>query len=196
MKENIHIREKLMEVGTALFCEHGYHGTGIKQIVDTLDIPKGSFYNYFKSKEDFAAEIVRRYADQIAEMWNVLMSKEQDDDPLAMLRNVFDLMIRSQAANRVKTGCLIGNLAGELAESSDLCRATLQSVTADWCDRVAHQLDRAQVQGTVRRDVGADELARFCWDAWEGSLLRMKIENSTEPVRRCVSLLFDFFLKP
>jgi TetR/AcrR family transcriptional repressor of nem operon len=196
VRENTHIKEKLLEVGASLFCEHGYHGTGIQEIVDALSVPKGSFYNYFKSKEDFAAEIVRHYADHVSEIWNVLVAKESDDDPLTMLRNVFELMIRSQEASPVKTGCLIGNLAGELAESSELCRGTLQSVTTDWCARVACHLERAQVQGTVRRDVEADELARFCWDAWEGSLLRMKIENSTEPIRHCVSLLFDVFLKP
>jgi ribosomal protein S13 len=33
------------------------------------------------------------------------------------------------------------------------------------------------------------------WDTWQGSVLRMKIENSREPVKRCVSFLFDRFLK-
>lgn len=196
VRENIHIKEKLLEVGGALFCERGYHGTGIQEIVDALSVPKGSFYNYFKSKEGFAAEIVKNYADHISEVWKILIARGPDDDPLKMLRNSFESMIQSQDACRVKTGCLIGNLAGELAESSELCRITLKAVMVTWCDRVAYHLERAQAQGTVRRDIQAVVLARFCWDAWEGSLLRMKIENSTEPIRHCVSLLFDVFLKP
>jgi len=194
--KNLAIKEKLLEVGSALFCERGYHGTGIQEIVDAMSVPKGSFYNYFKSKEGFAAEIVKHYADHVSEIWEKRIAQGPDNDPLAMLRNAFEAMIRGQDACRVKTGCLIGNLAGELAESSRLCRKTLQSVTVTWCDRLAFHLRRAQLQGTVRRDLNAEELAGFCWDAWEGSLLRMKIEDSTEPVRRTISLLFDVFLKP
>jgi TetR/AcrR family transcriptional repressor of nem operon len=196
VRENIHIKEKLLEVGATLFCERGYHGTGIQEIVDALSIPKGSFYSYFKSKEGFAAEIVKHYADHVSEVWNILIARGPDDDPLKMLRNAFESIIQSQDACRVKTGCLIGNLAGELAESSELCRGTLKSVMVTWCDRVAYHLERAQAQGTVRQDIKAAKLAQFCWDAWEGSLLRMKIENSTEPIRHCASLLFDVFLKP
>ena len=196
VRESINIKEKLLETGATLFCERGYHGTGIQEIVDAMGIPKGSFYNYFKSKEGFAAEIVKHYAAHVSERWMVLIAKGPDEDPLGMLRNAFNAMIRGQEASPVKTGCLVGNLAGELAESSEVCRATLQLVMVTWCDRVAHHLARAQAQGTVRSDLQAATLAQFCWDAWEGSLLRMKIENSTEPIRQCVFLLFDVFLKP
>ncbi len=44
----------LLEAGAELMLRKGYHGTGIQQIVDAAGVPKGSFYNYFKSKEDFA----------------------------------------------------------------------------------------------------------------------------------------------
>ena len=196
MVKHSQIKEDLLEAGETLFSEHGYHGTGIKDIVDAMGIPKGSFYNYFKSKEDFAAEIVLHYADRLSLVWEKLIARGPDDDPYKMLRNVFETMIRSQEGCQVKTGCLIGNLSGELAESSELCRAALQTVTMTWCDRVAHHLRRAQMQGTVRRDIDAAELARFSWNVWEGGLLRMKIENSTRPIRQATSLLFDVFLKP
>ncbi|MBV5350484.1 TetR/AcrR family transcriptional regulator, partial [bacterium] len=40
------IRTRLLDVGLAAFAKRGYHGTGIKEIVDTANVPKGSFYNY------------------------------------------------------------------------------------------------------------------------------------------------------
>jgi TetR/AcrR family transcriptional repressor of nem operon len=196
IKGSTDVKEKLIEVGIGLFCEHGYHGTGIQDIVDALGVPKGSFYNYFKSKESFASEIVKHYAGQISAMWDRLIAQGPDNDPLKMLRNVFEFMIRNQDACSIKTGCLIGNLSGELAESSALCRGAMKSVMAEWCDRVTELLERAQLQGTVRRDIPASDLARFCWDTWEGGLLRMKIENSTASIRRSISLLLDVFLKP
>ncbi|MDB5769038.1 MAG: transcriptional regulator, TetR family, partial [Collimonas fungivorans] len=55
-------RATLLETGLRLFAEQGYNGTGIKEIVDATGVPKGSFYNYFKSKEDFGAEVISFYA--------------------------------------------------------------------------------------------------------------------------------------
>jgi len=196
IKGSTGVKEKLIEVGIGLFCERGYHGTGIQEIVDALGVPKGSFYNYFSSKEGFASEIVKNYAGHVSAMWDRLIAQGPADDPLKILRNVFEFMIRSQDACSIKTGCLIGNLSGELAESSELCRNTMKAVMVKWCDRVAELLERAQAQGAVRQDIPAADLARFCWDAWEGGLLRMKIENSTAPIRRSISLLLDVFLKP
>ena len=52
IKQKTEVRTKLLQTGLRLFGENGFNGTGIKEIVDEVGVPKGSFYNYFKSKED------------------------------------------------------------------------------------------------------------------------------------------------
>ena len=47
-------RQELLELGVRLLSENGYNGTGLKQILDEAGVPKGSFYNYFPSKEAYA----------------------------------------------------------------------------------------------------------------------------------------------
>ncbi|NQU32773.1 MAG: TetR/AcrR family transcriptional regulator, partial [Bacteroidetes bacterium] len=42
----------------------GYNATGVQELVDAAGIPKGSFYNYFKSKEDFAIDALTYFADR------------------------------------------------------------------------------------------------------------------------------------
>ena len=59
------VRLKLLETGIQLFAKNGYNGTGIKEIVEAVGIPKGSFYNYFKSKEEFTVEIIGFYSDTL-----------------------------------------------------------------------------------------------------------------------------------
>ena len=72
-KRNQNIRSQLLNEGVSIFIKQGYHGTGIKEILDTLKVPKGSFYNYFESKEHFGAEVIRHYTKQIiANMGNVV----------------------------------------------------------------------------------------------------------------------------
>ena len=57
------LREKLLDRGVALLMEQGYHGTGLQELVKSVGVPKGSFYNYFESKEAFSAEVVAHYID-------------------------------------------------------------------------------------------------------------------------------------
>ena len=48
-----HKREAIIASGAELMLRKGYHGTGVQEIVDGANVPKGSFYHYFNSKEDF-----------------------------------------------------------------------------------------------------------------------------------------------
>ena len=55
-RRSVQTREALIEAGIEHLSVHGYHGTGIKQILDEVNVPKGSFYNFFASKEAFVAD--------------------------------------------------------------------------------------------------------------------------------------------
>jgi len=64
MMDNIkNKRIKLLDQGGYLLMTQGYHATGINQIVKEVQVPKGSFYSYFKSKEDFAAQAISHYIE-------------------------------------------------------------------------------------------------------------------------------------
>ncbi|WP_395827079.1 TetR family transcriptional regulator C-terminal domain-containing protein [Collimonas sp.] len=188
-------RATLLETGLKLFAEQGYNGTGIKEIVDAAGVPKGSFYNYFKSKEDFGGEVISHYANGFATNWSKYFA-EGPEEPLAALRYTYERLIRYHEQCEVKAGCLLGNFAAEMAESSEVCRIMLQQVVSGWRASFVSYLRQAQADGSVRTDLSAEQLADFFWNGWEGALLRMKIERSTAPVRACVTLMFDHFFLP
>ncbi|MBU0944612.1 MAG: TetR/AcrR family transcriptional regulator [Proteobacteria bacterium] len=188
-------RIKLLQTGLRLFAENGYNGTGIKEIVDEVGIPKGSFYNYFKSKEDFTVEIIQYYSDTLSVLWADIFALGPQE-PLAALRNSFEMILSHHEQSEVRTGCLVGNLAAEISEASDLCRQKMHHATITWKNRVAGYIRQGQRMGTIRDDIPSDGLTDFIWNAWEGALLNMKIVKSTAPVKECIRLLFDFFLKP
>jgi TetR/AcrR family transcriptional repressor of nem operon len=71
----------------------------------------------------------------------------------------------------------------------------LNNAKTAWCTRLAGHLKRAQEVGSARTDIPSDELAGFCWDVWEGALLRMKVEKSTASIRKTIALLFEVFLR-
>ncbi len=194
-KKKTEIRAELLQTGLRLFGENGFNGTGIKEIVDEAGVPKGSFYNYFKSKEDFTVEIIQFYSENLAILWENFL-KSGPEEPLEALKYSFEMIISYHEQSEVRTGCLIGNLAAEISESSDLCRQNMHHAATVWKDRVSKQINQGQTMGTIRDDISVDALTEFIWNAWEGALLNMKIVNSAAPVKECIRLLFDFFLKP
>lgn len=190
-KRNQHIREQLLNQGVSIFISRGYHGTGIKEILDLVKVPKGSFYNYFESKEHFGAEVIRQYTKQITTNMDTWLS-HPEGDALEALKQFFVQEILRHEGSR--EGCLIGNLGAELGESSELCRQIMAESMQMMQQRFAQVLQTAQKQGTVRNDITAEELAGILFNAYEGALLRMQIEKSVEPLRQFKQLMLDNFL--
>lgn len=188
-------RTRLLEVGLNLFAKRGYHGTGIKEIVDTAHVPKGSFYNYFKSKEEFGIAIVRRHSADFWEKWHGAMDLSSPE-PLQALHNCFTTMLDTHQDCAVQTFSVVAHVAAEICEDSAECRLVIKAIFEEMCDNIAKCLLKAQSAGQVRPDLDPEEFARLFWDAWQGSLLRMKIMGSIEPVKQCVAVLFGGLLHP
>lgn len=188
------IPRRLTDAGYLLFNRHGYNATGIQQITDQAGVPKGSFYNHFGSKEAFAAQIIRHYADWVDEAWDLCLA-DAPPDALGAIRHAFARFVEHHARTQCQ-GCLVGNFAAEVAESSAPCREVLQTSLDAWRVRLAGLIERAQAEGSIRRDLPAATLSLLFWDAWEGALLRMKIERHTGPLSDTVALLLDSLLAP
>ncbi|MGZ8153421.1 MAG: TetR family transcriptional regulator C-terminal domain-containing protein [Methylovulum sp.] len=186
-------KANLLSQGVALLMQQGYHGTGLKEILDAVQIPKGSFYNYFGSKENFAAEVIQHYIEPfISQVGRHLESP--DTDALTALQRYFNELITELEKNHFKGGCLLGNLMGEVGDTSDLCREALQTAAHRYRDSLKAGLARAQREGAVRTDKSAEDMADLLVNTWQGALLRMKIEQSSQPLKQCCQdLLGDFF---
>jgi len=186
-------RDKLLDKGVALLMSQGYHGTGLKEILDAVQIPKGSFYNYFASKEAFGAAVVQHYIEPfIEQLGRHLQNPELD--ALSALRLDFAELSAELENNEFKGGCLLGNVMGESADTSDLCRDALTIAVRRYRDLLQTGLAKAQQQGAVRTDKSTQTLADLLTNAWQGALLRMKIEQSSEPLKQCCdALLGDYF---
>lgn len=185
-KRKTNLREKLLDHGLKLFIEQGYHGTGIKEVVDQVKVPKGSFYNYFDSKEQFGAEVIRHYSKWVIANMAACLS-EPENNALSALNNFFEQeMLRHQ---ETKVGCIIGNLGAELGGSSELCQQAMMEGFQGMKQQFLRTLKRGQTQGTIRDDISAEELADFLVNGYEGALLRMQVEQSVEPIGQLNALL-------
>lgn len=189
------IPESLISAGLDLFLGQGYNATGVQKIASQAGVPKGSFYNHFASKEAFAVAVVARYSDNNAKAWQLMMATAPVG-PLDKIHHVFEQMIAYHEYGDRLCGCLIGNLAAEIALSSEACRNELLDAQAAWRDRLADLITDAQAAHAVRDDIDAMLLSETTWSLWEGALLRMKIEGSIRPVKQSIAVILDLLYPP
>lgn len=173
--------------------ETGYAATGIKEIVDEAEVPKGSFYNHFESKEAFGKEVVDFYFDQGLTELRALFENEAVP-PLARLRTYFDRRLQSFQATGYVRGCLLGNLSLEVADHSALIRDSLATHFKTWSGLFEACIAEAQKTGAISNGLPASLLAQFLLNSWEGALLRMRADKSDVPLREFINVVFSSLL--
>jgi len=187
-------RDLLLEAGKKTFLEKGYNSSGIEAILHAAGVPKGSFYYYFPSKEDFGLKVLDRFADCYDQHLDRTLG-DTSVPPLNRLRNYFDSVFGRLESDQCRKGCLVGNLSQEMADQSEAFRARLEEIFESWVDRYARCLQQAQQAGEIDPDLDIRELAEFWLNSWQGALLRAKTMRSTAPLRTFLGVMFGNVLQ-
>lgn len=166
-----------MEVLTA----QGMSATGIETVLKRVDVPKGSFYHYFDSKDAFGLAVLEEYAAYFAHK----LDRWLLDAGVPPLRRLVAFVEDGKAGMvryRFERGCLVGNLGQEVVTLPESFRLRLEDVLEDWQRRLAACLRLAVERGDLAEDADCDELAAFFWIGWEGAVLRARLARETRPL--------------
>jgi TetR/AcrR family transcriptional repressor of nem operon len=184
------LREVIVETAVDELHRHGYCACSVDTITRAAGVPKGSFYNHFKSKEELGAVAVGRYAAEST--WHDTFPQLS---PLGQLRARFTVMRDALVANSYARGCLIGNMSAEQADHSEVIRAVVKDALAAWSDSITESIKDAQAVGEVAADIDAARLGRFVLNAWEGALIRAKAVRGAEPLDDFFEVVFGTVLR-
>jgi TetR/AcrR family transcriptional repressor of nem operon len=182
-------REQLINSALETLLRQGFNGTAVQDITDAAGLPKGSFYNYFKSKEALAAEVIDRYAKEQAALAGVL--SDESISPVERLRRYFASLATNLAEQNYERGCLMGNFSTELADQSRLIRDRLSANFAAWSRQIEGCIRDGQKAGEISRDIDPRVLAAFLLNSFEGAMLRMKVEKDGSPLDDFMTLVFS-----
>lgn len=186
-------REQLLECGLDLLYRQGFNATGVQEIADASGVPKGSFYNYFKSKEEFAVEALERYAESTCAYLEQALIKAKGS-PLTRLRSLFRGWTKALFAENNGCGCFAGNLSQEFANQSPLVRSALDRAFAKMQSYYTACLSEALVAGEIDKSDDPKLLATFIYNAWQGALLRAKAQGNTKPLDQFQKIVFERLL--
>lgn len=188
-------RLALIEEGIEQLSAHGYHGTGIKQVLDAVKVPKGSFYHYFGSKEAYVAEIIAVYNAHSLALFDEFIA-QSTLPALEQLKAIYRYMLEKFTEGACQKGCLVGSIAAEIGNTYELCQQAMQQGVNEWLLRLEALVEKAQAQGEIRQDLSAKDLAELIWSAWEGSLIKMKMDGDIHSPQKVILLTLETLLKP
>lgn len=185
-------REEIVRKGAELIHAQGFNATGLQQILQAAGIPKGSFYFYFKSKEDFGLAIIDYFNAVIGEIFTHYLS-DKKTPPLKRLDKLFGFFEASFQKSGYALGCPIGNLSLELADTNERLRVHLASVIETLIAQLASCLQEAKGDQSVPADLNAADTARFIFQGFEGAVMHMKVVKSIEPFQGFRNYLLEYF---
>jgi TetR/AcrR family transcriptional regulator, transcriptional repressor for nem operon len=182
----VNVRDNVVRAGLDQFHRVGFNGSSVEDITDLAAVPKGSFYNHFKSKEDLALEVIDRYLESSP---RALLS-DTGIPPLKRLKGYFSALGQKFVDSGYKRGCLLGNFSSKLADHSEPVRRRLESAFDSWVKRIAGVIKEAQKAGHVDAKLKPEQLAGALLSAWEGALLRARVAGDSAPLEEFMAVGF------
>ena len=179
-------RNALLKAAMREFLAQGFSACSVEDITKAARVPKGSFYNHFKSKQSLAAEIVSEYGKGVTDR-SVLT--DPAIAPLTRLKKHFAAL--NAYFSGCKDGCLVGKFMAEVSVDTPQIRESLRRVLNVWGEELSSTLAEGQRQGAIRKDLPADDLAAFLIDSYEGAILRTRLEKKPRALECFVKVVFS-----
>ena len=171
--------------GIELLKESGYNGVSVQDIVQKVGIPKGSFYNYFESKDDFLKKTMDYYFHQESKVYFDIL-KNEELAPKERVKEFFRVQITDIKNDPCIRGCLLGNIIQELGGSDEEIDIVLKNIFGMVIYLVSSCLEDEK---NTAYNLSATECASFIINSWQGTLLNYKINKDTTTFKTFQTIL-------
>ncbi|WP_019672457.1 TetR/AcrR family transcriptional regulator [Psychrobacter lutiphocae] len=175
-------KSHLLATGYQLLSQKGFTAVGIKQILDTAGVPKGSFYHYFASKEAFGEAIIKSYFEHYKHRLDAISG--EDTSAQQKLVNYFEFWYNTQQNGYNHEKCLVVKLSGEVSDISDPMREALAGGSMQTISWISEQIKAGWIDGSILKntDLNAKSIANRWYYAWLGASLIAKTSRTNSPL--------------
>ncbi|OLT04963.1 TetR family transcriptional regulator [Pseudonocardia sp. CNS-004] len=183
----VETRQNLLDAARRIVAAKGYAAVGINEILAEAGVPKGSFYHYFDSKDAFGEAMMKSYFDEyLAALDGIVADKGKSSAKHLMRywRGVYD----TQVADDCQGGCLVVKLGAEIADLSEVMRATTKAGTTAIVDRLEQMITGGIADGSVSVDDSPRATAEALYDLWLGASIMAKIHRSPDHLDRAMTV--------
>ncbi len=174
-------KEKALTAGLELFSQKGYSNVGLAEILKTAEIPKGSFYHHFKSKEEFAIQVLEKYSSCGLIKFKELLLNRKELSPKERIKTFYKDKANEFEQKKFVKGCLLGDSCSEGGVSNEF-KSFVDEQLGLWQSTIEHCLDEGNQNNPMPSKLDTKVLASVILNGWEGALSRMKSSKNRQPL--------------
>ena len=170
------VRQHILDTGRSIILGKGFSAVGLNEILLTAQVPKGSFYHYFKSKESFGEALVESYLrDYLAQVDSAFQT---DGTPAAeRLMRYWRSWTGNSDSEAAECNCLVVKLSGEVSDMSEAMRAALLRGTDQIIERLGDCIAQGMRDGSLASSLDAQLTALTLYEMWLGAALLTKVRR-------------------
>ncbi|RAI64803.1 TetR/AcrR family transcriptional regulator [Pseudomonas fluorescens] len=177
-KRPIETRRHIIDTARSLMTRKGFTSVGLAEVVGVAEVPKGSFYHYFKSKDEFGQALLEQYfTDYLATVDSLLAGSAPAADRLL---SYFSYWAQTQCSDLPTDKCLVVKLGAEVSDLSEGMRIVLDSGTQAIHSRLERCIEQGRVDGSITSTTPTPILAQSLYQIWLGASLMVKIAQRSD----------------
>lgn len=173
-------RQSILDAGYLTMATKGFSAVGLNEILSAAAVPKGSFYNYFSSKEAYGKALLDDYFDNYLAEMTTLFARQDLTVP-QRLQEYFRRWQNNQSFENGQGKCLAVKLGAEVADLSEAMRESLKRGTAGIIRLLSGVIKEGVQDGSLQPEGEPDIMAQSLYQLWLGSSVMVKITRDTQP---------------
>lgn len=167
-------RQQILDTAKDIILGKGFSAAGLNEILSAAGVPKGSFYHYFKSKEQFGDALLENYFDDYLQMLEHLLKDDGSSNSSRLLK-FFQTWLDTQSSDATTDKCLIVKLSAEVTDLSEAMRITLKNGTDSVIARLTNCVQEGIRKGEFPANLDAKTVTAEIYYMWVGATLLTKV---------------------
>lgn len=175
-------RQHILDMGYELIVAKGFTSVGLSMLLKHAQIPKGSFYHYFKSKEQFGETLITDYFAKYMQWLNALFTNKQLPANERLLNYFKHWIVFDQGVCGAQR-CLVVKLSAEVSDLSEPMRLALNKGANDVVLAIAQCVESGIHDGSIKV-TNAQETAEILYQIWLGASILYKLSKDVYGLQR------------
>lgn len=170
-------RQQILDTAKDIILGKGFAAVGLNEILSAAGVPKGSFYHYFKSKEQFGDALLENYFDDYLQMLEHLLKDDGSSNSSRLLK-FFQSWLDTQSSDATTDKCLIVKLSAEVTDLSEAMRITLKNGTDRVIACLTNCLQEGIRKGEFPANLDVNAVTAEIYYMWVGATLLTKVSRT------------------
>ncbi|MBP6862737.1 MAG: TetR/AcrR family transcriptional regulator [Neisseriaceae bacterium] len=188
-------RLHLLDIGYQLIAHKGYSAVGLSEILKQAQVPKGSFYHYFASKDAFGTELIQHYFAcyhlRVDALWQTPAANGR-----MQLLNYWQHWQQSQQCHNPEQPCLVVKLSAEVSDLSDPMRLALLEGSDSVMQRLIRCMQDGQADGSISPQLDPEVEIPTLYALWLGASLSNKLTQDDQPLQLAMHKTLSLLPEP